>query len=81
MDLDEFKRYFDTKFNELNKKVNDSRQKAPLSVKKKGNQAQYDHALQVFNFIANAEDELKEDNKEAATNKLKSAKKSAIEKD
>ena len=36
MDLDEFKRYFDTKFNELNKKVNDSRQKAPLSLKKKG---------------------------------------------
>lgn len=74
MDFDELKKYLDEKLEKIARKAADSKQK-PIILKKKGNQAQADHASQLLDLIKRADDLIKDDDKEGARGKLKLAKK------
>ena len=74
MDFDKFKRYIYEKFDSLDVKVNETQGIAPVSLKKKGNQIQFEHASEILEFVTWAEESLR-DEKDAAVNKLKAARK------
>ena len=74
-DIDQFKCYIDEKFDSLAVKVNEMRGIEPVSLKKKGNQIQFEHASEILDFVTAAEGSLREEKKDAAVNKLKAAKK------
>ena len=69
MDINQFKRYIDEKFESLAVKVNETRAIAPVSLKKKGNQVQFEHASEILDFVTAAEESLREEKKDAAVNK------------
>ena len=71
-DLDTIKKYFDEKFNQIAEKA--ERATKTVSLRSKGNQAQYDHANLVLNLVRDADECLRSENIEGCRNKLKQVK-------
>lgn len=73
VNVEELKKYFDEKFDSIAARQQEAPKKSAIILCKKGNQAQYDHASKVLEFVKAADDAVRANNTDLASKKLKNA--------